>query len=148
MSTDSHPPETPFLDRAHEAALTRLTQAGDDALTLSRVDQTILAVSSAQGVIDNGGFQDFFESDWPNTPPYSFFSDAYRRIGAQGPAACIDEAAALFPFDNPEQHDEERREFLGSLPETHALFELGDRVRGDTSVWGLLERYAKEHSGH
>lgn len=131
-----NPPKTPFLDIARRAALKRLTPGRDDPRGLSLLDQTILAVSSAQGVIDNGGFRYFFEGDWPGRPPYSFFSDAYRRIGAEGPAKCIDDAAALFPFANPERHEKRRTRFLKSLAHTHELVQLGDRVCGDVTVPG------------
>ena len=136
------------MDLARRGALKRLTLAGDVLKSLSICDQTILAVSSAQGVIDNGGFQHFFEGDWPDKPPYSYFSDAYRRIGAEGAAQCIDRAAALFPFAQPERHGKRRQRFLKSLPEAHELFVLGDRVCGDVEVWSLLETYVRDHAGH
>jgi len=138
---------TPFATRAREDALNRLGSR-DDPRCLSITDQTILAVSSAQGVIDNGGFRYFFGADWPGQPPYSFFSDAYRRIGAEMAATCLDEALDLFPFADPERHGDLRKEFLGSLPDTHELLALGDRVCGDQAVWEHLEQYAKRQSGH
>ncbi len=49
---------------------------------------TVWAVEQAQGIIDNGGFQYFFENDWPENPSYSVFIDSFRRIGA-GEAADI-----------------------------------------------------------
>src|SRR5262245_20000194 len=98
--TGWNPPKTPFLARARQAALKRLGESRQDPRCLGLADQTILAVSSAQGVIDNGGFPYFFGPTWPGQPPYSFFAEAYRRIGADGPAACIEQAAALFPFAN------------------------------------------------
>jgi Domain of unknown function (DUF4375) len=143
-----NPPGTPFLDRARDAALKRLGVSREDPRCLGVFDQTILAVSSAQGVIDNGGFRDFFEGDWPGKPPYSFFSDAYRRIGAEAPAKCIDQAAALFRFKHPERHNERRQRFLQQLPDSHELITLGDTVCGDVTVWQRLEQYARNHSGH
>ena len=151
VTTRPGPPKTaktPFLDRAREQALQRLTRAREDPGCLSLFDQTILAVSSAQGVIDNGGFRHFFGSDWPRQPPYSFFSDAYRRIGQAGPAQCIDRAVRLFPFRNAERHEDRRERFLESLPDTHEFIVLGDRVCGDATVWEALERYARNRTGH
>lgn len=146
-SSGWNPPETPFLDRARAEAL-RLPESQDDPRSLKIADQTILAVSSAQGVIDNGGFAYFFGADWPGQPPYSFFSDAYRRIGAEAAANCIDRGVSLFPFAHPERHKNRRKAFLKSLPDTHELIVLGHRVCGDVSVWVLLEQYAKGQSGH
>lgn len=139
------PPETPLLDLARARALERLPRGQDDPRCLSERDQIVLAVTSAQSVIDNGGFRYFFENDWPGQPPYSFFSAAYRMIGAEMPAECIDRAVALFPFAQPEQHEEKRRRFLQALPDAHEVIELGHRVCGDTSVWELLESYVKDH---
>lgn len=42
--------------------------------------QVVLRVHSAQGVMDNGALQYFFESNWEGTPPYSVFVDAFRQI--------------------------------------------------------------------
>jgi hypothetical protein len=75
--------DTPELERVISGAIGRLEVAGRlSALSLS--DQTILMVHGAQGVLDNGGLQYFFESDWPERPAYSSFSDAYRRVGGCG----------------------------------------------------------------
>jgi hypothetical protein len=141
-----NPRATPFLDRARATALRRLARLGEDARALGSVDQTIVAVSSAQGVIDNGGFRYFFGSNWPGRPPYSFFSDAYRAIGARKAARLIDQGAALFAFDHPERKGALRKRLLKSLPDTHRLIVLGDRVCGDMTVWTQLERYAKQHT--
>jgi hypothetical protein len=40
---------------------------------LSEPLQTCWAVENAQGIIDNGGLQYFFDSDWDGNSPYSFF---------------------------------------------------------------------------
>src|SRR3954462_213387 len=63
---------------------------------------TVWAVEQAQGIIDNGGFQYFFENDWPENPEYSLFVDAFRRIGAAEAADCIQDAASMFPSSTPQ----------------------------------------------
>jgi hypothetical protein len=141
-----NPPKTPFLDKAQQSALERLTPARQDPRCLSIADQTILAVSSAQGVIDNGGFKYFFGADWPGKPPYSYFSEAYRRIGANEAASAIDKAAALFPFPEPERDEERRKAFMASLSEDN-VFE-NDPLCGDITIWEKLEAYAKLLTTH
>ena len=37
----------------------------------------VVLVHAAQGMIDNGGLQYFFEADFPGNPPYSLFSISY-----------------------------------------------------------------------
>ena len=47
-----------------------------------RRERTIV-VYAAQGIIDNGGFQYLFESDFPGCPPCSLTVPAFRRNGAR-----------------------------------------------------------------
>jgi hypothetical protein len=51
---------------------------------MSRLPQNVrifLLVNGAQGIIDNGGYKYFFGQDWPGTPPYDDFANAYEAIG-------------------------------------------------------------------
>jgi hypothetical protein len=138
-------PDTPALDRAIKVAVRRLSRVGGNPRRLDVPDQTIIAVYGAQGVIDNGGFQYFFENNWPGRPPYSFFSDAYRRIGAPDAARRIDKAVSMFPFPRPQLSQRRRRAFMRSLPEPQAFDRL-DRVCGDASIWRKLEQYVRAHA--
>jgi hypothetical protein len=81
-----------------------------------------------------------FESDFPFCPPYSFFSEAYRSIGAVDAADRLETAVAMYPFEKPHQVAQKRNEFMDSLEESHKMFELGDQVCGDRSIWLALER--------
>ena len=65
-------------ERASTIAFKRLEALGNDVTLLSVPFQTIVAVTTAQGIIDNGGLEYFFGADFPNHPPYSFFVEAYR----------------------------------------------------------------------
>jgi len=78
---------------------------------------TTWAVLAAQGIIDNGGLQYFFENNWPESVSYAFFSNAYRTIGASEAADCIDKAASLFPSSHPESDLEMRRNFMEKMEE-------------------------------
>ena len=81
---------------AHE----RLREVENDATKLPEPYRTLVLVEAAQGVIDNGGLIYFFESDWPGCPPYSAFSDAYRRIGMSEAADDLDNAAQSLDLKN------------------------------------------------
>ena len=74
--------------------------------------RTVVLVHAAQGLIDNGGLQYFFESDFPGQPPYSVFVEAYRAIGANGEADALADAVNLFPFADPHRSRERRENFL------------------------------------
>src|SRR4051794_7668624 len=77
--------------------------------------RTVACVLTGQGVINNGGLHYFFESDFPNSPPYSFFVEAYRMIGANDAADALEKAVALFPFKDPQRHVDRRNKFLDSF---------------------------------
>ena len=136
-------PATPRLDAARDAIFARLAAVDKDPARLPEVDQTVVAVYGAQGVIDNGGLQYFFENDWPSRPSYSLFIDAYRRIGAVAVAALIEQAVRRFPFAEPHKNQELRREFMESLAEGDAFF--GEAACGDPIVWVRLEEYVRDN---
>jgi hypothetical protein len=113
--------------------------------------QTVWAVEQAQGVIDNGGLQYFFENDWPENPPYALFIDAFRRIGAQQAADCIQDAVEMFPSKSPHLDYQMRRDYMDSLrakegDEESVVDKLGGRIidlGGDTFI--RLARYVLDH---
>jgi hypothetical protein len=139
------------FDRAVDFACDELNRAGDP-LKLPVPVRTLALLSGAQGVIDNGGLQFFFENDWEAQPPYGVFVEAYREIGAEAEANALAAAVALFPFANPHKKCERRREFLEPfvdggrhLPESP--FEpFTDLLCGNERVWTLLKEYASVHA--
>jgi hypothetical protein len=135
-----------FLDQAAEYAYKELDRLGGDPTKLDVPLQTVAVIYTIQAIIDNGGFRYLFESDFPFCPPYSFFSEAYRRIGAADAADRIDRAVAMFPFDKPHQFAQERNKFMDSLEESHEIFELGNQVCGDEAIWLALERYVNKNA--
>ena len=135
MGTESH------IDKAFSAC----DAVGGDLNRLSVPAKTIVIVTSAQGIIDHGGLEYFFESDFPENPPYSEFSSAYRLIGAAQAADCIDKAAETSPFPHPETRQELRREFLEALPDGSELNRLSNKICGDAEVWERLAAYGSVH---
>jgi hypothetical protein len=133
------------LDRAAHVAFRRLKKVGGDPRKLATPEATTVVIYGAQAIIDNGGFRYFFENDWPGHPAYSLFSDAYRLIGAEQPAALLDRAVDLFPFPRPHLARRKRNQFMESIPEDHEMFRLGDKVCGDESVWQNLDSYVAKN---
>lgn len=138
--------EKSFLDHAAEYAYRKLEQVGGNPDRLDLPLRTVAILYSVQAIIDNGGFQYLFESDFPFTPSYSVFSEAYRRIGALEVAERLDRAVAMFPFESAHLHKDKRLEFMESLKEGHEFFELGNEICGDQAVWTALEEYAKANA--
>lgn len=138
--------ETKFLDAATDELYKKLDSVGGDPLKLPPVLQPVVLLMTMQGMIDNGGFRYPLEGDFPFNPPYSVFSDAYRKIGAEDAAERLDKAIAMFPFPNPEISSELRNEFMDGLEDDDEFFLLGDAVCGDERIWQLLDQYVQEHS--
>ncbi|HEX3471648.1 MAG TPA: DUF4375 domain-containing protein [Silvibacterium sp.] len=138
--------EQDFLDRAADYAFAELERVGGDPLKLDTPLLTIAVLYHFQGMVDNGAFRYAFENNFPFSPPYSMFADAYRRIGATQAAENLERSVAMFPFENPHEHEEERNAFMDSLNESDKFFELGDEVCGDESIWTAMEEYAVKHA--
>ena len=137
-----------LLKQAAEVAFAGID--GDtDISRFPRPRQVFITIFSAQGIIDNGGFGYFFESDWPGQPPYSRFSDAYREIGAADVAEWIDRGASLFGIADPHLHRDARLRYLNEhcRDEGAELIKLGDRVESKR-VFRLLEDYVRRHADH
>lgn len=135
------------LDRPYDHAIACLADAGGDVSLLPIELQTLLLVDSAQEMIDNGGLAFFYEADFPNNPPYAVFVEAYRRIGAESAAACLEASALMFPFEAPELFEELRQIWLEqwSLQPAGEFARLSARISGDASVWTLLADYVRGH---
>lgn len=112
---------------------------------------TFWAVEQAHGIIDNGGFQYFFENDWPENPDYAVFVGAFGRIGAAEAADCIQDAVSMFPSSVHHLDCDMRREHMDFLREKEGVEEsvmdkLGFRVMdlgGDTMI--RLASYVRTH---
>lgn len=121
--------------------------------TLPWAAQVVLIVFGAQGIFDNGGSIYFFAHDWETQPPYSVFSDAFRAIGADESADCIEVAGKLFPVSDPHLHCEARRTYMrehcmkGDLTDNSSiLVKLGDRVIDHSDAnFTLLAQYIRQH---
>ena len=135
------------LGKPYDYAVACLNAAGGNLDGISVPLQTLLIVESAQGIIDSGGLEYFFEADFPNTPPYSWFVDAYRRIGADEAADCIEAASLLFPFDEPQCFAPLRELWLEKFSaDPHGEFRrLSNRICGDGAVWEMLANYVNRH---
>ena len=138
--------EKSFLDRAADYSFNLLEHFDKDLSKLDVPQQTLVTLYSVQGVVDNGGFQYLFESDFPGNPAYSRFVEAYRRIGANHAAECLEKALAMFPFEEPHLHREQRLEFMETLEEESEFVQLGDEVCGDEKIWAALEAYARTNA--
>ena len=132
------------LDSFIDAAFKRLDEAGNDLSKLEDPSKTIVIITSAQGVIDNGGLRAFFECDWPGTPPYSWIIEAYERIGCQHEASALRHATNSFGLDFPERHVEERNAFMEARydEESHSVSGWEEGICDNPEVWSGLLHWA------
>jgi Domain of unknown function (DUF4375) len=130
------------LDKAMDYACAELERVGDLEM-LPKVVRTVAIVQAAQGIIDNGGLQYFFESDFPNQPPYAIFVDAYREIGAIAEADALAAAVSLFPFAEPHKNQTARDKFLVDLGQDlrSPMWDFDGKLCGSEEVWRLLASY-------
>ncbi len=138
-----------ILDTASDFAYAQLKKAKGKFAKLKPELQTFIRVDSGQAIIDNGGLQYFFESNWEGTPPYSVFVDAYRKIGARKCADMLQRAVNLFGFENPHLDAERRQARMEELwedpSEEFADYDL--RMCGDETVWTKLQRFVEKNAG-
>jgi len=136
-----------LLDRASDFTFAQLKLLDGDITRLAMPLQTLAVIYSAQAVIDNGGLEYFFESDFDGAPEYSFFVEIYRRIGAESAASCIEESASMFPFAQPNLYEFKRQQWLDLVKEdeNHVFTKLSRKICGDQSVFIKLETYVAAH---
>ncbi|MDR7296477.1 hypothetical protein J2X16_001816 [Pelomonas aquatica] len=130
------------LDFAQE----RMKAAGGMARAPEPI-RVAMTVCTAQGIIDNGGLQYFYEADFEDRCPYSDFVEAYRDIGAHEAADLIDSSWKLIPFAAPHLFESKRQQWLDEVKgdDRHALHGLSDRLIGNKSVFPKLKAYILAH---
>lgn len=136
-----------LLERVFAYANARVQGVDGQVSQLPEPVQTVVVIDSAQGIIDNGGLEYFYESDFPGCPPYSFFVETFRRIGAESVASCIEMSSCMFPFADPHLHAAKRQNWLDSVKhdEAHPFVRLSRRACGDESVFRKLATYVEAH---
>ncbi len=134
---------TDILSAGFDKAERLLKKARGNMDSIPTSAANLLIIFSAQGVIDNGGYRYFFESDWPKQPPYSRFIEAYSAIGCEKQAADLARVVSTFPFDEPHLNAEKRNQFMdANYDEDECIVNgWGDMLCGDEEVWSKLEAY-------
>lgn len=91
----------------------------DKVQQVERLDnpcRTVVIVYSAWGLIENGGFQYFFESNFPGDPSYDIFIQAFSSVGLTDIALDFSKLVSSFPFNEPHKFPGKRQEFIDSQP--------------------------------
>jgi len=131
------------VSEGFEKAKKLLEKADGNLNALPEAVATFLIVYSAQGVIDNGGYYYFFESDWPENPPYSKFIEAYAKIGCKKQSVELSRVASSFPFEAPHMKEAKRIKYMDENfdEDAYVVKGWGDAMCGDEEIWGKLEEF-------
>lgn len=135
-----------LLDETRQIAFEKLAEAGNRMEELEEPFKTVAIIYSAQGVIDNGGMVYFFENDWENHPSYSFFADAYERIGRVDAAIALRDAVKSFDVPDPERNRKARGEYMEAHQERFNGMVWDDCICGDKKVFADLANWVRSHS--
>lgn len=100
-----------------------------------------IKVFYAQGIIDNGGLEYFFENDWPGKPPYADFVDAFKEIGCVDSANNIASAAKSFGIDDPQNHIDKRRKYMAENKKRGRISGWPKDIYGHEGVFDALAKY-------
>lgn len=104
----------------------------DDYTRLSQPEQVVLLVWNASGIIDNGGFQYFYEL----TSNMTDVAWAYEELGYVEAAAACRQSMDLFPHSIPPQgHDKRNRLLERRQQVSEAMWEPLNKV-----LWGVTDQ--------
>lgn len=95
-----------FVDNTFTALAQRERDRGPS--TITDIEQIVLLVWHAAGIIGNGGFRYFFECGLPLKET----QDAYARIGVENAVSIFQRLQDMFPRRHIPEDDEERMEIV------------------------------------
>ena len=73
----------------------KIMASGFNVNTAPLQNKVVVMITTAQGIIDNGGFDYFFESEFEDSPDMQDFVTVYKEIGAIESAVAIEKALKI-----------------------------------------------------
>ncbi|MCB9891218.1 MAG: DUF4375 domain-containing protein [Planctomycetes bacterium] len=111
--------------------------------SLSLEQRSVLLSCTASGVVDNGGFQFFFEAREHRAQETLA---ALEEVGAKKAARALRQAQSVFPDDTPHEDWEERMTYLRNLDEQQEWrFEGETEELESTAMDPILSDYLRRH---
>jgi hypothetical protein len=134
-----------LTDRVGKLLGERVDKYGLDAL--SPPQEVVLLSWWAKGIIDNGGFQFFYEG----ASNAAQVAEAFDALGFTAAGQAFRESLTLFPHGTPQNDHQERQEWLDSVgTKAKTLFDRLSRV-----IWAIeddldpvIETYMNQHPTH
>lgn len=131
-----------------DACYALLEQQGKQLQLVSEPCRTVIIVDTAFGIIGNGGFQYFFEANFPDDPEYGMFAGAFHRVGLTEIARRFAELVAMFPFEAPHRSPDQRLRFLEACPAdfAEAMEQLENLVFDCRDLHAILDDFLQQPS--
>ena len=112
--------------------------------------RNVVAVITAQAVIDNGGFRYFFESQFEGSSDYQMFVKAYKDVGAAESADALNQALMMFPEGVPPAELEERQKYLEAIfgsdnDASKQINDIEEKILGKVENYSLVASYIREN---
>ena len=123
-------------------------RASFDINKLPEVPRNVVAVVTAQAIIDNSGFRSFFESEFDGKPDYQLFVNAYKAIGADESARAIESVLAMFPEGRPPENWRQKQKYLEEIfSQTSGSFiaSAQGKILGNDKNYVLTAKYVREN---
>lgn len=116
-------------------------------------ERTLIAIYTAQGIIGNGGFSYFFESEFKGDDCYKNIIKSYINIGLNTYAEAIQNVLNLFPNGMLQSKSKERENFIykylsGDDEANHSkIVEKAEEIflKDSEEVYKLAEQYVKKN---
>jgi len=88
-----------------DATVDRIVKNGFDPIQSPFAHKVAVMLTTAQGIIDNGGFEYFFGVPFNIEPDMEDFIKAYEAVGALGSAKAFEEAISRSKTTEPKYED-------------------------------------------
>lgn len=126
------------------------TAEGFDIHDVSQAHRNVVAVITAQAVIDNGGFRHFFESQFDGSADYQMFVQAYQDVGAAESADALNQALMMFPDGVPPSEVDERQKYLNAIFDESGndnlkISAIENKILGNMENYSLVASYIRDN---
>jgi hypothetical protein len=136
------------ITAAADIAFAALEAVDKELDKLPVAQQFFICVYTSHAIMVNGGLEYFYESDFEDQRPYAYFVKAFRAVGLDRAARCIEASERMLGVDEAHLHEAKRQAALEVIKadEAHPFHALSFEVtmRGEL-VERKLAEYALKH---
>ncbi|GAB1270331.1 hypothetical protein NBRC116493_35850 [Aurantivibrio infirmus] len=114
------------------------------------IEKTVVYIVTAQGIIENGGFKYFFESDFDDGKvSHEEIINYFKKIGSVNTASTLKKILEIFPNSKPQKNLYKRQEYIEKYIDSDKN-RIVDRLESDLFNYmrmesANLEKYLKNN---